>query len=256
MTLSRFRFITLIVFTIFVHFHLTPLRLSGGEEKNSIGEEMNQRIDQIFVISMQKTPTADSRNQGRFDQFKESWKKSCGHPIDVEYCYGVNDPRCGFGLTLSFLLCLLRAKDMNLDVTIIFEDDARLNDIAHDFCDTDQRQKNYWSFLPKDALLVFLGGHSWEYTPPQGKISSRYRETSMSFGTYGFAVPKSGVRSLIKIIEEDLVTGAHRDKDGNFVSSDYLSPEHSWYRVAKSIGTKIYAVDPLTVWHQGGFSNT
>lgn len=255
MTLSRFRFVTLIVIVTFFHFYLNSLKLCGGKEEE---EEKNNAltIDRIFVVSMQNTLSADSRNQGRFDQFMESWEKSCGHPIDVEYCHGINDPRRGFGLTLSFLLCLLRAKDMNLDVTIIFEDDARLNEMALDFCDADQRRMNYWSMLPKDAMLVFLGGHSWEYSnPPQGN-KAQYRETSMSFGTYGYAVPKSGLRSLINAVEEDLVTGGHRDKNGLLVSSDYLSPEHNWYRAAKSIGMKIYSIDPLTVWHQGGFSNT
>jgi hypothetical protein len=36
----------------------------------------------------------------------------------------------------------------------------------------------------------------------------------------------------------------------------WLSPDLGVYKYAKKLGRKIYAMDPLPVYHQGGFSNT
>lgn len=222
----------------------------------------------IFVISMQGTPGVDARNEGRFDEFQSKWNASCNTsnnhtatPIthtNIVHCPGVYEPRRGYGLTLSWLLCLERAKDYDLDVTVIFEDDARLFDRSVDsFCDWKVRQKEYWQHLPKDAFLAFLGGHNWEYPSKtiENDVETKYKELKLSFGTYAFAVPRDSLQSLLDTIKEDIV-GGFRDENGKHLHHNFLSPERSWYRAAERKGKKIYGVNPLVIWHEGGFSNT
>ena len=53
----------------------------------------NQQYDGIFVISLQGTPNADPHNDGRLDNFKEAWRKSCGTDPEMHLCPGVIGPR-------------------------------------------------------------------------------------------------------------------------------------------------------------------
>jgi len=222
----------------------------------------------IFVISMQGTPGVDTRNEGRFDEFQSKWHASCNKsninttaPIihtNIVHCPGVYEPRRGYGLALSWLLCLERAKDYDLDVTVVFEDDARLFDRSVDsFCDWKVRREEYWNQLPKDAFLAFLGGHNWEYpsNAVENDVETMYKELKSSFGTYAFAVPRESLTSLLDTIKEDIV-GGFRDENGKHLHHNFLSPERSWYRAAERRGKKIYGVNPLVIWHEGGFSNT
>lgn len=214
----------------------------------------------VFVISLQGTSGADRRNEGRLDAFRAKWNESCkfAPPTHIQHCPGVFDPRRGYGLALSWLLCLEQAKQYNLDVTVIFEDDARLFDTSADFCEMATRKRNYWDHLPHDTFIAFLGGHNWEYPSKEADQSSnnaRYKELKFSFGTYAFAIPRHSLDSVLGEIKDDIVHG-FRDADGKYVHRDYLSPERTFYRTASKYNKKIYAVNPLAIWHEGGFSNT
>mmetsp|Transcript_27031 Transcript_27031/g.39553 ORF Transcript_27031/g.39553 Transcript_27031/m.39553 type:complete len:166 (-) Transcript_27031:1922-2419(-) len=103
--------------------------------------QQKQPYDGIFVISLQGTPNADPHNEGRLDDFKKAWRKSCGSDPEINVCPGVMDDRRGYGLTRSWLNCLQMAKNMNLEVTMVFEDDARLFDNVSslNFCDAEKR---------------------------------------------------------------------------------------------------------------------
>ena len=227
----------------------------------------NQHYDGIFVISLQGTPNANPHNDGRLDNFKEAWRKSCGTDPEMHVCPGVidEDDRRGYGLTRSWFNCLQMARRMDLEVTVVFEDDARLFDSKEsslNFCDAGKRQRNVWKDLPEDTFVAFLGGHTWTYadqgvvkkTERLGSQHSQYLETSFSYGTYGFAVPRRSLDTLLNTIKDDL---AHGFIDENGVrQTEFLSPEKSWYRKAREVGEKIYAIHPLAVWHEGGYSNT
>lgn len=224
-----------------------------------------KKADGIFVISLQGSPSADKRNQGRLDAFKEKWAQSCGSAPQIHHCPGAYDVRRGYGLTKSWLLCLERAKAMDLEVTVIFEDDARLFERAESlsFCDAEKRRNLLWSGLPEDTFLAFLGGHSWKYSNTGEDTNTTnsfpakpvpFRETSFSYGTYGFAVPRQSLDLLLETIRGDIAHG-FLDENGKR-HLDFLSPEKSWYRTAHNLGKKIYAIHPLAVWHEGGFSNT
>lgn len=225
-----------------------PLKMSDQNE--TLGST-------IFVVSLQNVPGVDRRNYGRLDKFKQKWVDDCGPASlqDIQICPGVYDQRRGYGLMTSFLFCLERAREMDLNVSIIMEDDARLFKRATAFCKPRFRNE-LGASLPPDTFLAFLGGHTWVY--PQGKESgfhdNVFRETSLSFGTYGFAVPRSSLDFIISLIKEDIIEG-FTDQNG-IHHRDFLSPERSWYRAAKSMHRKIYAFDPLIVWHEGGYSNT
>lgn len=215
----------------------------------------------IFVVSLQGVPGVDHRNNGRLDKFKEKWAAKCGPASlqGIHHCPGVHDPRRGYGVTTSFLFCLERAKEMNLNVSIFLEDDARLFDRATAFCDLDRR-KELWTHLPHDTFLAFLGGHTWVYPEDEEDETNfksgakEFKESSLSFGTYGYAVPRQSMDHLTNAIKEDIIRGFIDEK--GVYHRDFLSPERSWYRIAQSINRKIYVIDPLVVMHEGGFSNT
>eukprot|EP01083_Nonionella_stella_P254966 875655_1 len=110
-------------------------------------------------------------------------------------------------------------------MTVIFEDDARLFESASaSFCSIgiDSRSQELWSNLPGDALLAFLGGHSWNHedgdkaigdtkslriSSERSNSSYKYKAMDSSFGTYGLAIPRHSMDLLIRVVEEDIVLG-------------------------------------------------
>merc|ERR1711957_116873 len=82
----------------------------------------------------------------------------------------------------------------------------------------------------------------------------QFRETARSYGTYGFAVPRRSLDLLLATIRSDIAHGFVDEKGERHQT--FLSPERSWYRTARDLKKKVYAIHPLTVWHEGGFSNT
>ena len=230
----------------------------AADNKNKEGAS-----DGIFVVSLQGTPNADAHNEGRLDSFKEAWRKSCGSDPEIILCPGVVDERRGYGITLSLRNCLQKARIMNLEVTMIFEDDARLfdNESSMDFCDARKRQSKVWADLPEDTFIAFLGGHSWKFTnQDQDQLlaasshPSKFLQASRSYGAYGFAVPRQSLDTLLETIKGDIAHGFV--DEGEVRHTEFLSPEKSWYRKARNVSKKMYAIHPLAVWHHGGFSNT
>ncbi len=271
-TISIGLILTPICYVILITKHLSASGNESGEGRSlrSPTQQNEQQLyDGIFVISLQGTANADPHNEGRLDSFKEAWRKSCG-PSDpkIHVCPGVMDERRGYGLARSWLNCLTVAKKLNLEVTMIFEDDARLFDnyeASQNFCDAEKRRSKIWTDLPEDTFIAFLGGHTWTYADenqykkqelPESSSSqpSQYLETYFSYGTYGFAVPRQSLDTLLNTIQGDLING-FIDEDG-VRQTEFLSPERSWYGKAHEIGKRIYAIHPLAVWHEGGFSNT
>ena len=112
----------------------------------------------IFVISLQGTPGAHESNQGRLDLFKEKWRMSCGSSFDstnIEHCPAVFDKRRGYGVTLAWILCLWRARQLDEEVAIFLEDDARLfENSTQEFCDIDNRGE-LLSKLPSDTFVAW-----------------------------------------------------------------------------------------------------
>ena len=102
-------------------------------------------------------------------------------------------------------------------------------------------------------MLTFLGGHKWHTKEIHNR--SNVLESSLSFGTYAFAVPRRNVRHLLLSAEDDLVNG-FRDESNVHLHSNFLSPEKSWYRLAHTLDLKIHVTQPLFLWHEEGYSNT
>ena len=100
-------------------------------------------------------------------------------------------------------------------------------------------------YLKADALLVLLGGHNFEYgsnAPPH----FGFRETTMSHGSYGFMVPRSNVMALIGLFQSELL----------LPQDQWLKPDVAWYEFARCSNKRVYAVAPLLVQHDAGWSNT
>jgi hypothetical protein len=207
----------------------------------------------IFVISLQGTPGAHESNQGRLDLFKEKWRMSCGSSFDstnIEHCPAVFDKRRGYGLTLTWILCLWRARQLDEEVAIFLEDDARLfENSTQEFCDIDNRGE-LLSKLPSDTFVAWLGGHTWSYEDS----AVPYRRVINSYGTYGFVVPRNSMDDFYAALKHGLINGS-KDRKQN-VHHNSLDPEPNFYRAAREHHKKIYAFNPLIVWHEGGYSNT
>lgn len=207
----------------------------------------------IFVISLQGTPGAHESNQGRLDLFKEKWRMACGSSSDstnIEHCPAAFDKRRGYGLTLAWILCLWRAKQLDEEVAIFLEDDARLfENSTQEFCDVDKRGE-LLSKLPSDTFVAWLGGHTWSYEDS----AVPYRRVRNSYGTYGFLVPRNSIDDFYAALKHGLIHGS-KDRNQN-VHHNSLDPEPNFYRAAREHHKKIYAFNPLVVWHEGGYSNS
>ncbi|KAL7526168.1 hypothetical protein ACHAWF_001656 [Thalassiosira exigua] len=253
-----------------VYFANTSARPPTAEDGDPRSDEIGRAIpdanatEGIFVVSMQGTPGVDKRNARRLDAFKRKWKEKCGTVPEIRHCPGVYHPRRGFGVTTSFYFCLIEAQERDLDVTVVFEDDARLEAKAAAFCDGEHRRRELYSNLPDDTFVAHLGGHGWIYqNDPGGEADRqdgtdspyRFRPSSKSYGAYGYVVPRKSLRHLLEMFEFDLVNGMVH-WNGTHKTHGSVSPEYSFYRYAELRGETVYAVDPLVVWHEGGFSNT
>ena len=195
----------------------------------------------IFVVSLQGTPGVHKSNEGRLDTFKEQWSKACGSSSSstrIEHCPGVYDERPGYGIVLSWYFCLYRAKELDLEVAVVFEDDARLFDtMTADFCDVKRRGELFSGLLPSDdAFLAFLGGHSWSYA--KAKLAVPYQEVKHSYGAYGFAVPRQSIDMFLDTLWHGLINGS-KDRKGN-THHDSLDPGLMFYEAAHELRKKIY----------------
>lgn len=177
------------------------------------------------MISLQGVQGAASENEGRLNSFCNEWKNTCGEAIWFHHCPGIIDSRRGFGLTQSFVACFDRAMDDGQEISLFFEDDARL-----------------WEKAPTDTMLIMLGGHGWHFDDTNGNIM--FRETMASYGSYGFAVPLVNLKALRDGYAAKLNSDA-----------DFLAPDKSWYKHAWHLGKKIYKINPLVVWLKEGYSN-
>lgn len=209
----------------------------------------------IFVVSLQGTPGANKRNQLRLDKFRDIVRDSCGgNAPEIIHCPGIDDNRRGYGLTAAHLICFRKAIEMDQEVSFFFEDDARpFQDDVKKFCELISASMDISEYSPGDSMLTFLGGHHWQ----TNELSTRSNllESYFSFGTYAFAVPRRTLKLLLVNAENDLVNG-FRDEKNKYLHSNFLSPERSWYRLAQTLGLKVYLINPLLVWHEKGYSNT
>ena len=210
----------------------------------------------IFVVSLQGTPGSDERNDDRFENFQGAITDLCKDKTpQIIHCPGINANRRGYGLTTAHMICFRKAIEMDQEVSLFFEDDARPFLVEREnFCDlVSASAKHFSKYSAEDSLLTFLGGHNWHTKEINNR--SNVVESSLSFGTYAFAVPRRNVRHLLLSAEDDLVNG-FRDESNVHLHSNFLSPEKSWYRLAHNLGLKIHVTQPLLVWHEEGYSNT
>ena len=209
----------------------------------------------IFVVSLQGTPGSDERNDDRLENFQEAITDLCKDKTpQIIHCPGINANRRGYGLTTAHMICFRKAIEMDQEVSLFFEDDARpFLDERENFCDLVSESKHFSKYSAEDSLLTFLGGHNWHTKEINNR--SNVLESSLSFGTYAFAVPRRNVRHLLLSAEDDLVNG-FRDESNVHLHSNFLSPEKSWYRLAHTFDLKIHVTQPLLVWHEEGYSNT
>ena len=209
----------------------------------------------IFVVSLQGTPGSDERNDDRLEKFQEAITDSCqAKTPQIIHCPGINDDRRGYGLTTAHMICFRKAIEMDQEVSLFFEDDARpFLDERENFCELVSESNHFSKYSAEDSLLTFLGGHNWHTKEINNR--SNVLESSLSFGTYAFAVPRRNVRHLLLSAEDDLVNG-FRDESNVHLHSNFLSPEKSWYRLAHTLDLKIHVTQPLLVFHEEGYSNT
>lgn len=138
-----------------------------------------------------------------------------------------------------------------------FEDDARL--FESKFCDASHRA-SFWKQAPADTFLAILGGHNFKaseqtdpWSLPTSALPSGVEPLSRSFGTYGFAVPRSNLQALHDGYQKDIATGGYIL---NGKVEEAISPDICFYNFALQHQQTIYAASPLIVKHVAGWSNT
>ena len=232
---------------------------SAGKHTGTLGA--------VYVMSLQDVQGADPRNAGRLDTFRQAWAEMCGTEVEIKACPGVLDTRRGHGNTRSWVGCFKQALDDGALHPLFFEDDARLFNAG--FC-----AAKTWSDVPGDAFLIMLGGHKWEYG---AKRVGPYRQVTKSLGTYGFMVPRRNVKVLMNGFQSDLAlgnswgdaarAGLPEPKRGSPLYQRFmdmrcglkppaLCPDILLYAHAKTAKQHVYAIHPLVVLHQAGYSNT
>jgi len=67
-------------------------------------------------------------------------------------------------------------------------------------------------------------------------------------------VPRESIDDFHAALSHGLIHGS-KDRKQN-VHRNFLDPEPNFYRAAREYRKRIYAFNPLVVWHEGGYSNT
>ena len=219
-------------------------------------QESNQvDVTTVYVVSLQGVLGVHAANSARFEDFLKAWSMRCD--FSYKLCPGVKDTDVkpgvmnksrqnrGYGITQAFINCFETSLHSNDSLSIFLEDDARLGDTQS--CDIMSRDA-LWKSRPSDTLLVLLGGHNWKFKNAD-IVNNRFRLSLGSFGCYGFAVSRDKIKTLRQWFERDISEGLRRNQS-------HLSPDTSWYKLAKGTKQRIYAVWPNVVFHSVGYSNT
>ena len=128
----------------------SKLKISQASTESKLPSLTVYNNSNLYVISLQDVPGADSHNAERLVTFQREWAKLCGPEFTFQFCPGVLDERRGFGLTRSYVDCFERAISDGAANPVFLEDDARL--FNANFC-----QGMDWAHLPKDTFVALLG---------------------------------------------------------------------------------------------------
>ena len=140
------------------------LKINEGSEP-SVPSPLKAGKHTVYVISLQGVPGADAGNEGRFDKFVAHWKHECGESIQIQLCPGILDPRRGYGLTRTYVQCISKAIADRVVAATFLEDDARLFPNVKKFCSHGANGNMFEKQMPRDAFILMLGGHGFEFPP-------------------------------------------------------------------------------------------
>ena len=160
------------------------------------GDTSAKGSTRMYVVTLDGVPGAHPSNNGRLDKLRSAWTASCPNdPVDFEVCLGGHHPIRGHGVTSAMTQCLERSIQDGIEGALFFEDDARLEETASEFCMQHIRDSFVMS-VPNDALIVFIGAHSQVAAEPQRacslqktwvtpkKLEFGFRHLKKSFGMY------------------------------------------------------------------------
>jgi len=190
----------------------------------------------LYVTSLDGVVGAAKENSGRLNTFRQHWNGT-----NITVCPGTVDTRRGFGITHGLVNCLGKAISDSVEIALFFEDDAVPTALGSNF-DCLRAEA-----VPTDAFIIMFGGHHFKYGDTDAVIRGRckYRHITLSYGAYGFAVPRASLVALQAGYQADL---QHPGKD--------LSPDVSWFNFATQAEKRVYVTQPHNVYHPAGYSNT
>lgn len=208
----------------------------------------------VYVISLQNSSldkASQKKNRHRLDRFISDWEAVChSNPnVVIRHCPGILDPIQGRGISASIANCLQAAYKDDSFFPLFFEDDTRM--FNEDFCYR-QKQASILSNMPRDAMVVLLGGHQFQYENDPRKVSIRsgqtiqYEALTFGYGAYAYIVPRWNLLSLSRALRRNLKLSPRQRVD----------PDLEWYKYAKKINLRIYKTRPLYFMHPAGYSNT
>jgi hypothetical protein len=197
----------------------------------------------VYVVSLSGVSGAHDSNHMRLNNFTHSWREKCGPEIILKVCPGVISKRRGYGLTKGFVNCFEQAMNDKQDYYVFFEDDARLK--TSEFCNASYRDFIWETVDREKVLLILLGGHTVKINPFFNKTGLT-TEAMSSYGSYGFMLGHKNLKNLHDHYVENL----------SAPNQEPLSPDISWYNLARRLKKKILIMSPTIILHIAGYSNT
>ena len=173
-----------------------------------------------FVISLiDENPTA-------IKNFTAAWAKAWPE-VEVITVRAFRHNIRGLGIGFAEIIALERAYDMNAELALFFEDDARpfvlQTNISGLFC----RMIENWDV---NSPILFLGGHSIRADEPPN-LATGVTSIHRLFGAYGMAVRKPFFLKLSKLLRDYLLASGAKKSSPDVILSSFsylnISEHHS-----------------------------
>mmetsp|Transcript_20891 Transcript_20891/g.50943 ORF Transcript_20891/g.50943 Transcript_20891/m.50943 type:complete len:228 (-) Transcript_20891:304-987(-) len=187
----------------------------------------------------------------RYSRFRKEW--ATAYPeLDIVRITTFRSQKRGLGILASSICAVDRAMQDNVDVAMIFEDDA----MPFKPLNQDSWKTQFDLLLmrwPNNSLILFLGAHHIVPHLPRGQKLSRTPKLldpgivhiKYAFGAYSYVVRKTHLPCLSKYL-----------RDLAAVDAKAYNHDVDWWRMLFRTHTPAYVAAPLLVDHRAGFSMT
>lgn len=219
----------------FASFFFTVIKLSG-EPSTSIVEHNRQggsSLSEMYVF----VAVLSRDRAGSLREFNKTWVESgIWKELTLVPVEAFRHPTRGLGCTLSHIVALERAIDMNIEIGVFFEEDA-IPFNNHSVSESIVKMLTHWH---KDSPVLFLGAHHM-VSNTHANIDDGVTYVTRALGTYGYMVRKQHFQIVVDSLRNDL-TKAKKAYSPDVIISSITGNNRSHCAVAT----------PLLVDHPSG----